>query len=85
MNKINETIARLDRSARKLGLELAESAVNRRGFEFRPTGRWMEFKPGGKGIVEVSAYTFKGGPLEATQHKTVTQMEALFIRAFDND
>jgi hypothetical protein len=81
VSKINETIARLDREARKLGLDLVERGVNRRGFEYQPTSRWMEFRPGGKGIVEVTAYTRRGGLVEAVAHKDVNQMIRLMSRA----
>jgi hypothetical protein len=85
MSKINETIARLDRTARRIGLDLTELAVNRRGFEFGPTGRWLEFKPGGKGIVQVTAFTRRGGPVEAIQHKDLRQAEQLLARSLEAD
>jgi hypothetical protein len=85
VSKINETIARLDRFARRVGLDLAELAVNRRGFEFGPTRRWLEYKPGGKGIVQVTAYVRRGGPVEAVQYKDAEQMERLLARSLEHD
>jgi hypothetical protein len=80
LSKTNETIARLDRFALSVGLALAERG-NVRGFEYVPTRRWIEYRPGGLGVVKVTAYQFKGGPVEAEQHKTFDQMRNLLWRA----
>jgi hypothetical protein len=83
MSKTNTLIAALDRHARRIGLALMERG-NVRGFEYGPTRRWLEFRPGGKGIVKVTAYSRRdGGVVEAEQYKTQPQMEALMVRALD--
>ena len=82
MSKTNSLIGALDRHARRIGLELTERG-NVRAFEFGPTRRWLEYRPGGAGVVKVQAFNRKGGTLEAEQYKTQTQMEALMERALD--
>jgi hypothetical protein len=77
VSKMNETIARLDRAARRLGLELRETGVNRR--EFEAFGRTFRYRPGGKGIVAVE--TLINGKPDATVHKNIERMEELFVSA----
>jgi len=81
MSKINPTIAALDRFARRIGLDVKERGVNGRAFEFGPTRRWLEIKPGGSGLVKVTAYSAEGGNKEAEQYRDQDQMIALMWRA----
>lgn len=91
MSKINETIAVLDRSARSVGLALTERGVNRREFTIR--GRLIRYRPDGKGTVRVEAFAWTdsfgrsepGWKLDAIAHRTVEQMEALFIKTTEED
>jgi hypothetical protein len=80
MSKINEDIARLDRFARRVGLDLTERGVNVRVIDLGT--RLLKYKPGGKGVVKVEASILSegGATLDAVQHKTTQQMEALFLR-----
>jgi hypothetical protein len=58
VNKTNPLIAALDRHAHRIGLKLTERG-NVRAFEYGPTRRWLEYRPGGKGVVKVTAYSFR--------------------------
>lgn len=80
MSKTNETIAALDRFAHRIGLKMEERG-NTRCFEFGPTRRWLECKPGGAGLIKVTAYSVKGGNKEAEQYRTEDQMIGLMWRA----
>jgi hypothetical protein len=82
VNKTNPLIAALDRHAHRIGLKLTERG-NVRAFEYGPTRRWLEYRPGGKGVVKVTAYSFKGGMVEAEQYKTQPEMERLMYRALE--
>jgi hypothetical protein len=82
VSKTNTLIAALDRHALRIGLSMKERG-NVRCFEFGPTRRWLEVRPGGKGVVKVTAYSREGGPIEAVQHRTQDQMERLMLRALD--
>lgn len=62
MNKINPTIARLDRDARRMGIDLKERGVNRREFSYGD--RLLTYKPGGKGVVRIEAVV--DGRLDST-------------------
>lgn len=81
MNKINPTIAALDRFARRVGLEVNERGVNGRAFTYGPTRRWLYYKPGGAGLVKITAYSEEGGNIESEQYRTEEQMYALMYRA----
>lgn len=83
MNKTKPIIAALDRHALRIGLDLELERGNVRGFTYGPTRRWLEYRPGGLGVVKVTAYSSRGGVLEAEQHKTQPQMEALMRRALE--
>lgn len=81
---MNETIARLDRFAHRLGYPLTERGVNGRELTVPDGSRILKYKPGGKGIVRVEALVWEDPPgrwkPDAVQHKTVDQMEALIMR-----
>lgn len=80
MSKTNGLIASLDRFAHRIGLAMEERG-NVRAFEFGPTRRWLEVKPGGAGLVKVTAYSTKGGNIEAVQYRSEDQMIGLMWRA----
>jgi hypothetical protein len=80
VNKINPMIAALDRCALRVGLNMVERG-NTRCFEYGPTRRWIEYKPGGAGLVKVTSYSARGGNVEAEQYRTEEQMIALLYRA----
>lgn len=77
----NPTIARLDRAAAQIGLDLRESAVNRR--EFEGFGRVFSYKPGGKGIVRVESRI--DGQLAAVVHRDLPGMLDLFARVNEDN
>lgn len=68
MNKINPTIARLDRVALKMGIDLKERGVNAREFSlpaiFDGDTHILKYKPGGAGVVRIESYV--NGRLDAT-------------------
>jgi hypothetical protein len=82
VSKTNALISALDRHAHRINLDLVERG-NVRCFEYGPTRRWLEYRPGGAGIVKVTAYSSRGGNVEAVQHKTQTEMEKLMLRALE--
>lgn len=77
----NPTIERLDRSASRIGLPLRETGKTTR--EFDGFGRTFHFRPGGLGIVRVTAYV--GGRPDTIAHRTVPQMEDLFKRVLKHN
>lgn len=85
MSKINESIARLDRSAHRIGYPLRERGVNVRELTTPDGERVLKYRPDGKGTVKVEAYVWDSDAwkLDATQHKTVDQMEKLILRLHD--
>jgi hypothetical protein len=72
----NPTIARLDRKAAQLGLVVRETGKATR--EFDGFNRTFHYRPGGLGIVRVTAYV--DGKPDTIAHRTVSQMEDLFAR-----
>jgi hypothetical protein len=52
---LNETIARLDRDAQALGVELRQRGENVREFNIHPH-RLIQYSPGGKGVILVRAF-----------------------------
>lgn len=78
---LNPTIERLDRKAALLGLVVRETGKTTR--EFDGFGRTFHYRPGGLGIVRVTAY-LDGRP-DTIAHRTVDQMEDLFARVLKNN
>jgi hypothetical protein len=52
---LNETIARLDRDAATLGVELRQTGENKREFNIHEH-RLICYQPGGKGVLKVQAF-----------------------------
>lgn len=75
----NPTIASLDRAAMRIGVDLKRIGKNGREFFYKPSGRVIRYRPGGKGIVRCESYL--NGVLMATATRTPEGMESLFIRA----
>jgi hypothetical protein len=71
---MNETIARLDRDAVWIGVTLTHLGDNARRFYIHP-GRYLDYRPGGKGVLRVRAYV--DGQLEAETVVSIERMRAL--------
>lgn len=76
--KTNETVARLDREAARLGLDLVRRGRNCREFGL-PGGRTIRYLSRGKGTLRVCAYV--DGELDAETVCAPERIERLFIRA----
>lgn len=88
MKPSNATIALLDRSAARLGLDLAPTGRNGRTFRLSPE-RDVDYSPGGKGVLRVKVYVSSEGDevrdqLEAETVCAVERIEQLMIQAKQN-
>lgn len=77
-DKLNPTIASLDRAAMRFGIDLTRLGVNKREFFYTPTERVIRYQPGGKGCVKCTSY--QDDKLVAMVTKTPERVEAMFDR-----
>jgi hypothetical protein len=73
---LNETIARLDRDAAALGVELRQTGENKREFNIH-SHRLISYQPGGAGVLKVQA--FVDGGLEAEVFASIERVQALLV------
>lgn len=75
--KANPTIARLDRLALALGLEVRKTGTNSRSIDLGT--RLIAFKPGGKGVIRVesSVLSESGATLDAESVVSLERMERI--------
>ena len=71
---LNDTIARLDRDAAGLGIELRQTGENTREFNIH-SHRLLRYRPGGKGVILVQAYV--DGELDCETVVSIERMRAL--------
>jgi hypothetical protein len=73
----NPTIARLDRTALKLGLKLNVTGTNSRTIDLGT--RLISYKPGGKGVIRVqsSILSESGATLDAESVVSIERMERI--------
>jgi hypothetical protein len=71
---LNDTIARLDQDAVRLGIELRQTGENTREFNIH-SHRLLRYRPGGKGVILVQAYV--DGELDCETVVSIERMRAL--------
>lgn len=71
---LNETIARLDRDAAQLGVEVRSTGENKREFNIHDH-RLICYQPGGKGVIKVQAYV--DGELDCETVVSIERMRGL--------